>query len=299
MAKKQNEIYKRQNEVEMQQLIVAQHFTYSNAKRWVVALFSVLVILPLGINIALFFDLPDIVIGLLAFFSLILLGIGELIGEHIQNQKKTAAMLQQRFDLYVFDMNMKSGIDENLIAEKMEKYKNKDWDRKQNWYQNYENVNKNKVLFYCQKENIDWTGNIGKRYCVFLMTIIGALFISFVVNLIIQNSSIIKMLSILITSLPLLSYGFSGYKKIKRDNSDLLEMDKIAKEINADIDSFSDVELDNKVNVLQTMIYKFRQSKYLIPDWFERKFYKHLQAVESRKAVQRVERNKKIKSKKS
>jgi len=298
MAKKQNEIYKRQNEVEMQELIVAQHFTYSNAKNWVVVLFVVLVVLPLSVNIALFFDLPDTVIGLLAFFSLILLGIGEFIREHIENQKKAASMLQQKFDLYVFDINMKCGVDENIIAEKLEKYKKKNWNRKQDWYQNYENVDKNKVIFYCQKENIDWTGNIAKRYCVFLMTIISILFISFVVNLIIQNDSIIKILSILISSLPLLSYGFSSYKKIKHDNNDLLEMDRIAKEINSDVDSIDDVELSNKVNVLQTMIYKFRQSKYLIPDWFEQKFHKHLQAVEARKARQRVEGNKKLKLKK-
>lgn len=298
MAKKQSEIYKRQNEPEMQSLLITQHYTYSSAKCWVAVLFCVLVLLPLGINIALFFTLPDIVVGLLAFFSLLLLGIGEIIREHIQNEKKAASMLQQKFDLYVFDINMKYGIDENIVAEKLEKYSRKDWSRKQNWYQNYEDMNQNKAIFYCQKENIDWTGNLAKRYCMFLSSLIGLMFISFVVNLIIQNNSIIKILSILISSLPLISYGFSSYKKIKRDNDDLIEIDKIAKEINADIDTFGDLELGNKVNVLQTMLYKFRQSKYLIPDWFEKRFYKRLQAVEARKAGQRLAKNKKSKIKK-
>lgn len=298
MVKKQSEIYKRQNEPEMQSLLIAQHYTYSSAKGWVVVLFCVLVLLPLGINIALFFPLPDIAIGLLAFFSLLLLGIGEIIRVHIQNEKKAASMLQQKFDLYVFDINIKCGIDENIVAEKLEKHSKKDWDRKQNWYQNYEDMNQNKAIFYCQKENIDWTGNLAQRYCVFLISLISLMFISFVVNLIIQNKSIIKILSILISSLPLISYGFSGYKKIKRDNDDLFEIDKIAKEINANIDTLSDIELGNKVNVLQTMIYKFRQSKYLIPEWFEKRFYKRLQAVEARKAGQRVAKNKKPKPKK-
>lgn len=295
MAKKQNEIFKKQNEPVMQQLLVTQHFTYTNAKRWVAILFCVLVILPVGINIALFFSLPIIAVGILAFLSFILLALGEFIREHISNQKKLAATLQQKFDIYVFDMDTNCGIDENLIAQQVEKYKNKDWNRKENWYQNYENLDKNKVVFYCQKENIDWTGNISKKFCNFVVSIICILFITFVANLIINNSSIIKILSILITALPLISYGFSSYKKIKRDNNELLEMDKLAKEINSRIDEISDDELCNKINVLQTMIYKFRQSKYLIPDWFESKYHKHLQAIEARKAEQRISKNKKKK----
>lgn len=292
MAKKQNEVFKRQNEPEMQQLLVTQHFTYTNAKHWVAILFCVLVVLPVGINIALFFDLPDIAVGILAFSSLVLLALGELIREHVSNQKKLAAMLQQKFDLYVFNIDANCGIDENLIAQQVEKYKNKDWYRKENWYQNYENLAKNKVIFYCQKENIDWTGNISRKFCNFLVAIIIILLISFVVNLIINNSSIIKILSITITSLPLISYSFSSYKKIKNDNNELMEMDKLAKEINSKIDNIDDDELTNRINVLQTMIYKFRQSKYLIPDWFENKYHKHLQAIEARKAGQRISKHK-------
>lgn len=295
MAKRQNEIFKKQNEPEMQQLLVTQHFTYTNAKRWIAILFCILVVLPVGINVALFFSLPDIATGILAFASLVLLALGELIREHVSSQKKVAAMLQQKFDMYVFSMDVNCRIDENIIAQQVEKYKNKDWKRKVNWYQNYENLDKNKVIFYCQKENIDWTGNISKRFCNFLVSIIIILLISFVVNLIINNSSIIKILSILITALPLISYGFSSYKKIKRDNNELLEMDKFAKEIYSRIDEIGDDELSTRINVLQTMIYKFRQTKYLIPDWFESRYHKHLQAIEARKAGQRISKNRKRK----
>ena len=163
MAKKQNDIFKRQNEKEMQELIVTQHFTYSNAKVWSTILLFVLVVVPILINIALYFNTPDIVTGILAFVSLVLLGIGELIRAYILNQKRLAAMIQQKFDIYVFNINAQCGIDENLIAEQVEKYKTKDWNRKKNWYQGYEDMAKNKAIFYCQKENIDWTGNINKK----------------------------------------------------------------------------------------------------------------------------------------
>lgn len=295
MVEEKNMIFEKQNEVEMQQLIVAQHFTYSNAKRWSMVLLVVLVILPLGINIALFFPLPDIAIGLLALTSLVLLFAGEFIRGSIDNQKKAAAMLQQKFDLYVFGMGLKCEIDENFIAEQIEKYSKKDWERKKNWYQDYGDLDKNKAIFYCQKENVDWTGNISKKYCQFLLLIISALLITFVVNLIIQNSSVIKLLSILMAALPLLSYGISSYKKIRRDNNDLAEINRIANETNLNLSSLSDIELGNRISVLQTMIYKYRQTKYLIPDWFEQKFYKHLQSIEKRKADQRISENEKTK----
>ena len=104
MAKKQHEIFKRQNEPALQLIIVAQHYTYTNAKCWAFVLFFVLVVLPVGINIALFFSMPDLATGLLALLSLVLLVFGELIRNHIQKEKRYAAMLQQKFDTYVFDI---------------------------------------------------------------------------------------------------------------------------------------------------------------------------------------------------
>lgn len=67
MIKNSNTVYERQNQPEMQALIVAQHFAYTSAKRWVLSLFFILVIIPLGINVALFFNLSDTIIGILSF----------------------------------------------------------------------------------------------------------------------------------------------------------------------------------------------------------------------------------------
>ena len=50
----------------------------------------------------------------------------------------------------------------------------------------------------------------------------------------------------------------------------MAEIDKFVKEINSNIDTIDETELNNKINVLQTMIFQFRQTKYLIPDWFEK-----------------------------
>lgn len=81
------------------------------------------------------------------------------------------------------------------------------------------------------------------------------------------------------------------YKKIKHDNKELIELDRLAKEINSNIAVMSERELQNKIYILQTMIYQFRKTKYLIPDWFECKFYPFLQALEKRTADMRKNRN--------
>lgn len=66
--------------------------------------------IPLGINVALFFNLSDTIIGILSFLSIILLFVGEIVKSHIENTKAKAAHLQQKFDLFVFDMNSNIGI---------------------------------------------------------------------------------------------------------------------------------------------------------------------------------------------
>ncbi|MDD5292848.1 MAG: S-4TM family putative pore-forming effector [Candidatus Izemoplasmatales bacterium] len=293
MSRKQPGIQKRQNEAEMQLLIIAQHFTYKCAKKWVLFLFIVCVIFPIGINIALYFAINDIHTGVLALTSISLLFIGDFISKEIERVKKKAAMLQQKFDLHVFRLDIASGIDDNIIAEQQEKYKNRDWYRKANWYANYESMDIDKAIFYSQRENIDWTKNIANRYRYFLVGITIIALLTFGLNLVLNNSSVVKMLSILMTAIPLIIYAKTGYYKIKQDNENLARIIKFADEIQSNINEISPEKLKNSTYILQITIYKFRQEKYLIPDWFENRYYKHLQAIENRKAGQRSQLEKK------
>ena len=91
-----------------------------------------------------------------------------------------------------------------------------------------------------KESNVDWTSNISKRYCNFLLAIVTVLLLSFVVNFVINNSSIIKILSISIAALPLISYAFSSYKKIMHDNIEMEEIDKFVKEINSNINTIDE-----------------------------------------------------------
>lgn len=288
MTNNQDSIYKKQNEPEMQRLIVAQHFTYTNAKSWVTILFFVLVVFPVAINIVLYFNLPDTISALLAFFAIIFLIIGEIIRTHIIKQKRIAAMLQQKFDSYVFNLGDLIKIDENIVAMQVEKYKKKDWHRKKDWYQKYKKaINHNEVVFYCQKENIDWTCNLSKKYCRFLVGLLLIVVVLLGAGIIVNRTSIIKLLSLALASIPFFSFMISSYKKITNDNYELKELKKTADEINNSLPNIGEKELGDSIKIIQIMIYSFRQTKYLIPDWFESCYHKELQLIESIKAKQR------------
>jgi hypothetical protein len=277
----------------MQQLIVAQYYTYKCAKKWSFFLLFVSVIFPIGINIALYFSISDTLLGIIAIASIFLLFAGDFILKEIEGIKFKAAMLQQKFDLYVFNLEIESSLDDNVIAEQMEKYSKKNWQRKENWYSNYESMDIDKAVFFSQKENIDWTDNIAQRYRRFLVVISLASLIILMVNLVLNTSSVVKMLTIFMTSLPLISYAKTCLCKIKKDDESISEIRKFANNIHSSINEITNEKLKNMTYVLQMILYNFRQEKYLVPDWFESRYSKHLQAVENRKAGQRSKLEKK------
>lgn len=294
MAKKHNIIFKRQNEIEMQTLVKTQHFTYKSAKRWSGIQFVLLVIIPILCNVVLYFNVSEIIIGVISLSSVVVLILGEITKNVVQSRRSIAAMIQQKFDLYVFNMDRISVIDENLIELQIEKYKSQEWHRMKNWYENYEGMDTKKVIFYCQKENIDWTGNLSKKYQNFLYCIIFFALLSFVINFVLSNSSVVKMFSIVLVALPLLTYGLTSYSKIKMDETNFYEIKNLAKRVNNSVNEISLNKLSNLTYALQILIFRHRQSRFLIPDWFEERHFKHLQAVERRKKGQRLKREKEM-----
>lgn len=278
-----NNIYKKQNEKEMQSLIVAQHFVYKRAKAWVLLLFGISVVIPIALNVGLIWIRNDVAIGCISFGSILLLIFSECIRNKISLLKEHASMIQQKFDVEVFGLSNNFDINEDIVQSYLEKYKNKDWDRKKNWYVKHKTTDKNQAIFYCQKENIDWTNNISKKYTKFLVCILIIMIILFILNIILYNTSVLHLISVIINALPLLSYCYSSFIKIKNDNK---LIDKISIYSNKIMDklknegSLNNAEIEN----LQWMIYFLRRSKYLIPEWFDKLFYKEIESLEKRKA---------------
>lgn len=285
MANSKNNIHKKQNEKEMQSLVVAQHYVYREAKCWVLVLFIISVLIPISLNISLIWITDEIIVGLMSFISILILFFSELIRSEISALKENASIIQQKFDINVFSFKNNFNIDEDIVQHYLEKYKNKDLERKKNWYEKYDKLDKNKAIFYCQKENIDWTNSISKKYTKFLVVLFLIMVILFILNLIFNNASIIHTISILIVALPLLTYCYSGYIKIKNDNKLIARIENVTNGIFVNIESDNQPTETSLVN-LQWMIFFLRCNKYLVPDWFDRLFYKKIQSIEKRKSKQ-------------
>lgn len=286
-----NNIYTKQNTKESQSLIVAQHYTYKEAKLWVFILFIISVIVPLGINVGLIWIKNETVIAVMSIISIIILIVSELIRNKISKIKEIAASIQQLFDINVFGLKNNFCINKDDVFVYLEKYKNKDWTRKLNWYSKYHNMEHNKAVFYCQKENINWTQSLSQKFKRLLCVLIGLLSIILILNFIFINDSINHIISVIITALPLLSYVYCGLVKIKNDDNALDELNKYTLVIEGLLKTTNDIDV--YIENLQWMIFYFRKNKYLIPDWFDKIYYKRIQAIEDKKSK---EINKKLRT---
>lgn len=281
-----NTIFLKQNRADNQRLIITQHFVYKNAKTLAFFLFIISVIIPIGFNITLILINNEIISAIFSFISICLVVLCEMMRNSLENKKCIAAQVQQKFDCNVFELNNVFCLDEETIDVVIEKYKTKDWNRKKNWYPDYRIIDKNSAIYYCQRENVDWTDNLTKKYLVFLKICLVVMVISLVINFIMIDDSVLHIISIFVITLPFITYCYSGFSKIKNDNKVLNEIKKYANIIDILINENETIDEKFLIN-MQWMIFYYRKNKYLIPDWFYNLFYKRIEQQELNKAVKR------------
>ena len=277
-------IQKRQNETKMQQLVVVQNQTYKHAKRINTLLFFVSVIIPVIINFVLFIELSDKLMAILSMLSFLIMFLTGFLSKSIKINKQKAAMVQLQFDAYVFDIEDKIKIDKDVVYEQVEKYKNKDWKRKTNWYSDYDKLGKTKAIFYAQKQNVAWSKKLSDKYWRTLFGLFVLLLLIGVFNLIVFDFSVIKALSIAFTLIPTIDYVKEFLRMKNDDESKIEEINKMIISIEKSFEKLDDNELLSLLIILQHQIHDFRKNKYMIPDWFDKIHFRKLQAVEDRKA---------------
>jgi len=281
-----NNIFIKQNTLENQRLVVTQHFIYKRAKIFVFLLFLVSVVIPFAFNIALIWINNILISASFSFISICLVIVCELLKAYIVKLKYNAALVQQKFDTIVFEMNNIFCFKEDVIDYYLEKYKNKNWSRKNNWYPDYGKMNKNEAVFYCQKENVDWTNNLSYKFIVSLIMCIIFMIVVIIINLIFSNGTVVDIVTLFVIAMPLFAYTCSGIVKIINDHSLLTNLKKFFDQIDCLIQNKVKIESSMLEN-LQWMIFCFRQNQYLIPDWFEVLFHNKLLNSEKIKVKRR------------
>lgn len=177
-----NGIQSRQNEENSILMLAAQRQIYSEAKKSGKVVVVLSVILPFILAcIQKFIEENTVLNTIVYMLPIISMIVGIIIEKQIKKEKEMAAFIQQKFDIYVYQMPWNKrlfGTDKNVnptIAEKSNKYLTKNGTREEleNWYTPTVDVFPiNKGILECQKENFYWDAGLRKRYKVISISVI-------------------------------------------------------------------------------------------------------------------------------
>lgn len=264
-----NTILKRQNEEKSIMMLAAQRQLYENAKFKNNIYSFILLVGPVLFTIVstYFFQLKNL-ITCFNYLMLIIFGLlGIFIEKSIEKDKKLAAFIQQKFDLYIYNMPWNKriyGEDRDvtheivLYSKKILKNQSKK-NKLSNWYTVGSSCkNSTESILSCQKENCNWDIELRKRFR-FSSVVIGVILITiiFIIS-IFNNDSVYNLISKLFLILPILGWIFKTVFSLNENINSLIEVDT---KLNTNTQkTFEDLE------DIQNVIYKHRQAAYLIPD---------------------------------
>lgn len=263
-----NGINKRQNEIKSIQMLAAQRQLYSNNKKvfYFGAVFSVFVPFVLSLVSIYSTNIHNVQVFLYGC-SLMSLVITVLFEGNQTQKKNIAALIQQQFDIYVYNMewnNEKFGRNRNVdgyISKYSEKIMANKEARNQlrNWYnKEADNMPLNDGIFACQRENCYWDVALRKRtkiICIFFAVL--PLVIFSIINLIRQEELTIFFGNLFIL-VPVLIWIIATIKKLNQDISRLENLDSI-------ISDMSPNTMDKLIDI-QGILYEHRKEAFVIPD---------------------------------
>ena len=265
-----NGINVRQNKMENHKRLAAQREIYSMAKRLNFFEFIALVGTPLLFTVLGIIFVNDATLqSISCITTIVLIVLSVFSARKSDSHIKTAAAIQQEFDLDVYQMIWDQrlyGSHDNLddvigkfANQYHEKYQN--YESLRNWYSetNY-SCSLNNGIFTCQRSNVRWDQNIRKIYRLTLITATTLCILGVMTLEIIQKSLITDFLLTLFSLIPLVNWIVIRLDKLSRD---IKRLDTMKTAINScDCNELNDLEL------FQKKIYVHRQEADLIPDRF-------------------------------
>lgn len=287
-----NGINQRQNEENSILSLAAQRQLYNEAKSvgGVVTLFAIF--LPFMLSIVQIFVKNNSILSTVAYISSIVsLFIGIVFENFIEKKKKRAAIIQQQFDTYVYQMPWNKrlfGAEKNLsaeIAEKSEKLFSNPAEKPKlyDWYSVIaDKLPLEKGILFCQKENICWDAGLRKRYrnVSIILTVAMSCFV--IAIGIIKNESVQLLIYRMAFVAPILYWLYETAKNL---NYDIRRLNKLYGELSGyDAKSMDDLQ------DIQKDIMEHRGTCRFVPNWFYEKF-KSKDEVTIQKTAEIEERN--------
>jgi hypothetical protein len=267
-----NNIFEKQNSEKFIKLLAAQRYMYNKAKKIKSdrTYFSLLLLIASLL-------LPFWYTKGIPYLS-VLAGLWTVTLLFFKNYEKKViiqgAKLQEEFDTTLFELPWNSllvgsKITREIIAEANSNFKG-DRSRLQNWYVNYNNDSHIKNVLECQRANLSWDWRLRQAYCNFLLFMVCILFFGEAIYALVQQKSLYGYLNeLLVPSIPILLIGIESIIEHKA-----LAQEKQSKEqeVSSLIESNNlDMEVARK---LQDLIFSFRTSTALIPEYFYKRLWK-------------------------
>lgn len=265
-----NGIRSRQNEEHSIEMLAAQRKLYNDAKavNWISTALSVWI--PFILSILLVFVIQNNPLETISYIiSIISMLISLCIDSYIKKRKELAASVQQKFDVYVYQMPWNErlfGKNRNLnhaIAEHSKLIMSKEDEKKAlyDWYTPVvDEKSINDGILVCQRENQWWDVGIRKRYrlacciSIIIMTVI-------VFGMgIIRNEEAVKLLWRFAFIVPMVQWLIDTVKQLNEDIDNLKGMDEM-------INDESSKSMDDLQDI-QAKIYEHRKGCFAIPDFF-------------------------------
>ncbi len=254
------EIRKLQNEGGNIRLLAAQREMYTQAKRPKTLAMAICYGGPLLYTIVqLFVSLPfcsTIVLALLA------IGSDILLNGKSSDLVRNSARIQQAFDSRVYGMEFEdSDFNERDIAHFEKEYlvRCKSFDDLENWYTAIPlDADAGEAISSCQRQNALWTSSLASRYLIVICLV--SLAIMFVLG------GQIQLMGVDPAGLAfLLALGEFPLRQF----CEAFRFRKKATKLKEDFDRRKLVSA-NSIKETQRLIFEYRESSFLVPDWFHK-----------------------------
>ena len=286
----ESRIRERQNEKVAIDYLAAQRQLYRGLEQYDLYKWICMVAVPFICAVIESIIIKDTVLDIITYMIPILsFVLSYYIGEQSKILRRMAAEIQQHFDLYVYQMEWntllfgKKQDVTNLVAEKSEVLSKSEREKLRNWYELDDKKHSNEEeIPVCQLENINWDGNLRKRYKVWNCIIIGIISIGILLWGIIKEETVPMLLGRIWIIAPLLKWLWDVVQQLDFNIKSL-----------EDLDSRMGM-LDNPnmydLQMIQNMIYEHRKTCLKIPDWFYNLFKNKDQEKAKRRASLNVEK---------
>lgn len=257
--------------------LLAQRKLYSNAKVLQYILLLSTVIAPITISIItnlIRFKIDDKGWIFVSYSIIVLIG-EKLIESIIDRNKKTAASIQEKFDIAVLGISENETLNAVFVdLETIRANSKKDKENKKkvlkviNWYSPKINrLNTNIAVLFCQRMNICYDFSIKNKYNFYLILISALTFLSLFIFSLSQNFTLQKFIvEVILPSLPVFAFT---YKEVSTNLEALDNLGNLKEIIENELATkkLGDSVEEEKLRKIQDRIFANRTLSPLIPNF--------------------------------